>query len=223
MMHQRISKKITIYILIFFILVTITNYKLSSNFYIIKQLNINGLNKIETEKIYNELLVFKDTNIFSFDKKNISQRIYSNDIVEEFEIYKIYPSTLNIEIKKTKFLAITNKNNDNFLVGSNGKLIEMKNTSLDLPYIFGNINVNNFLNLKRIIDKSKLDFNEIKELYYFKSNRWDIVTKKGLTIKMPQKLDKKKLDSILNITQKDNFKNIKIIDFRQKNMMVINE
>ena len=223
MMHQRISKKITIYILIFFILVTITNYKLSSNFYIIKQLNINGLNKIETEKIYNELLVFKDTNIFSFDKKNISQRIYSNDIVEEFEIYKIYPSTLNIEIKKTKFLAITNKNNDNFLVGSNGKLIEMKNTSLDLPYIFGNINVNNFLNLKRIIDKSKLDFNEIKELYYFKSNRWDIVTKNGLTIKMPQKLDKKKLDYILNITQKDNFKNIKIIDFRQKNMMVINE
>lgn len=223
MMHQRISKKIITYILIFFILVTITNYKLSSNFYIIKNLNINGLNKIETEKIYNELLVFKDTNIFSFDKKNISQRIYSNNIVEEFKIYKIYPSTLNIDIKKTKFLAITNKNNDNYLVGSNGKLIEMKNTSLDLPYIFGNINVNNFLNFKKIIDKSKLDFNEIKELYYFKSNRWDIVTKNGLTIKMPNKLDKKKLDYILNIITKDNFKDIKIIDFRQKSMMVINE
>ena len=222
MMHQRISKKIIIYIFIFFTLVTITNSKLSNNFYIIKKLNIIGLNQSETEKIYNELKVFENTNIFSFDKKGISKKIYSNKIVEEFKVLKIYPSILNVEIKKTKFLAITKINNNDYFVGSNGKLIELEDSYLDLPYIFGNINVNDFLNFKKIIDGSNLNFNEIKNLYYFKSKRWDVITKDGITLKMPYNLNVKRLNLILEIIQKENFKDIKIIDFRQDKMLVTN-
>ena len=51
MMHQRISKKIIIYLFIFFTLVTINNKKLSNDFYIIKKFNINGLSNLETRKI----------------------------------------------------------------------------------------------------------------------------------------------------------------------------
>ena len=222
-MPQRISKKILIYLFIFFSLVTINNTKLSNNFYKIKYLNINGLDISETNKINKDLDDFKNNNIFLFDKKDISQKIYSNKFVEKFKIFKLYPSTLNIEIEKTKFLAITKKNNIDYLVASNRNLIEIKDHNLELPYIFGDIDVNNFLSFKEIIDISNFEFNEIKNLYYFKSNRWDIETKDGLFLKMPSNLTLKKMNFIFEIIKKDNFSDLKIIDFRQNNMMVINE
>ena len=222
-MHQRISKKIIIYLFIFFTLVTVNNSKLSNDFYTIKELNINGLNTLETKKVYDDLKIFRNINIFLFEKKNILKKIYSNKIVEKLKIFKNYPSTLNIEIKKTKFLAITKKNNNDYLIGTNGNLIKINNNILDLPYIFGNVDVNNFLYFKEIIDNSNFKFNEIKNLYYFKSNRWDMITKDGLTLKMPHDLTVKKLNLVFEIIQRNDFNDDKIIDYRQSNMVVINE
>ena len=223
MMHQRISKKIFIYIFIFFTLVTINNTKLSYDFYKIKQFNINGLNQLETKKLHDDVKNFINMNIFLFNEKDVSKIIYSNKIIEEFGIVKIYPSTLNIEIKKTKFLAITKKGGIDYLVASNGNLIKKNDISLKLPYIFGDIDVENFLFFKKIIDISDFEFNKIKNLYYFKSNRWDIITKEGLLLKIPINLTVKKLNLIFEIIQKNNFSDVKIADFRQSNMMVINE
>ena len=222
MMHQRISKKIIIYIFIFFTLGTITNTKLSNDFYIIKEFNIKGLNTLETKKIYNDLRIFRNLNIFSLDKTNVFGKINSNKIVEKFKVFKNYPSTLNIEIKKTKFLAITKKNNDNYLVGANGNLIKNNSINSDLPFIFGNVDINDFLYFKEIIDSSNFKFNDIKNLYYFKSNRWDVLTKDGLTLKMPPNLTVEKLDLLFKIIQGNDFYNDKIIDYRQNNMMVVN-
>ena len=223
MMHQRISKKIFIYIFIFFTLVTINNTKLSYDFYKIKQFNINGLSQLETKKLHDDVKNFINMNIFLFNEKDISKIIYSNKIIEEFGIVKIYPSTLNIEIKKTKFLAITKKNNNDYLVGTNGNLLKVNNTISDLPYIFGNINVNNFLNFKKKIDNSNFKFDEIMDLYYFKSNRWDVITKDGLTLKMPSNLTVENLNLIFKIIQGNDFDDNKILDFRQNNMIFINE
>ena len=222
-MPQRISKKILIYLFIFFSLVTINNTKLSNNFYKIKYLNINGLDISETNKINKDLDDFKNNNIFLFDKKDISQKIYSNKFVEKFKIFKLYPSTLNIEIEKTKFLAITKKDNNDYLIGTNGNLIELNNSIFNLPYIFGNINVENFLEFKKIIDISNLRFDEIENFYYFKSNRWDIKTKKGISLKLPPNLTVQKLNLIYEIIEKNDFISNKTFDFRQNNMMVINE
>ena len=221
-MHQRISKKIIIYLFIFFTLVTINNKKLSNDFYIIKKFNINGLSNLETKKILYDLKIFKNTNIFLFNGKNISKKIYSNKIVENLKVFKNYPSTINIEIQKTKILAFTKKNNNNYFVGANGNLIKVDNINLDLPFIFGNVDVSNFLYFKEIIDNSNFRFNDIKNLYYFKSNRWDVITKDGLTLKMPSNLTVEKLNLIYKIIQENGFDNDKIIDYRQNNMIVIN-
>jgi len=222
MMRQRISKKIIIYLFLFFTLVTINNTKLSKDFYLINKLNIEGLTINETTQLHNELKVFKKMNIFSLNEKNISEKIYSNGIIEKFEIFKNYPSTLNIEIKKTKFLAVTKKNNINYFIGSNGNLIKVKEKNLDLPYIFGNVDVDNFLDFKNIIDESNFEFNKIKSLYYFKSKRWDVVTKNGLTLKMPLNLTVEKLNLLNEIANKNEFDDFKILDFRQNNILVIN-
>ena len=223
MMHQRISKKIIIYLFIFFTLVTITNTKLSNDFYKIKEFNVDGLNTLETKKIYNDLKIFENKNILFFDKKIISEKIYSNKIVEKLEVFKIYPSTLNIEIKKTKFLAMTKKGNSNYLIGANGNLIKVDSANSDLPFIFGNIETNDFLNFKEIVDNSNFKFNDIENLYYFKSNRWDVTMKNGLTLKMPPNLSLEKLNLVFEMIQRNVFNDNKIIDYRQNNMIVINE
>ena len=222
MMHQRISKKIIIYLFIFFTLVTINNTKNSNNFYKIKELNIKGLNTLETKKIYKDLSIFKNSNIFSFNKEEILKKIYSNKTVENLKVFKIYPSTLDIEITKTKFLAVTKKDNINYLIGANGNLIKGNNTNLDLPFIFGNLDLKDFLNLVEIIENSKFKFNQINNLYYFKSNRWDIETKDGLILKMPQNLTKEKLNLVYKIIQSNKFDGNKIIDYRQNKMIVVN-
>ncbi len=162
-------------------------------------------------------------NIFSINKKDISKIIYSDKTINDFKIIKIYPSTLKIEIKKTNFLAITKKKGRDYYVLENGNLIQIHNQKLKLPFIFGDVDVNNFLDFKKMIDSSVLEFNQIENFYYFKSNRWDILTKSGLILKMPINLTAKKLDVIFEIIQKQNFDDVKIIDFRQKNMMVIND
>ena len=222
MMHQRIGKKIFIYLFIFFILVTITNKKISLDLKI-TEFNITSSYDLDIKKIQSDLKNFSNINILSFNKKEIIDIINRNKAVEEFKVLKVYPSTLNFEIKKTKFLAITKKNNKDYLIGTNGKLIEKKDTISNMPFIFGNINVQNFLKFKKAIDKSNFKFNEIENLYYFKSNRWDVKTKKGLSLKLPSDLSPQKLNLIYEIIQKKNFSGNKTLDFRQSNMMVIDE
>ena len=161
-------------------------------------------------------------NIFLFNKKNISEKIYSNKIVEKLNVFKNYPSTLNIEIKKTKFLAMTKKDKSNYFIGANGNLIKVDIVNSDLPFIFGNIETNNFLNFKEIIDNSNFKFSDIENLYYFKSDRWDVIMKNGITLKMPPNLTSEKLNLIFEMIQRNVFNDNKIIDYRQNNMIVIN-
>ena len=100
------------------------------------------------KKIYEDLKDFKDNNIFLFNKKDISKIINSNKTVQEFNITKIYPSKLKIEIKKTNFLALTKKSGINYIVLEKWKFNRKKHEILELPFIFGDINVKNFYFLK---------------------------------------------------------------------------
>ncbi len=93
----------------------------------------------------------------------------------------------------------------------------------NLPFIFGDFNTDNFLDLKKIIDNSNLNFTEINNLYFFPSGRWDIEILSGILIRLPNKKIKETLDLSLDLIDNKKFSNIKIIDVRQKNQVIINE
>ena len=76
MMRQSINKKIILYALVLLILSTITNKKLSFTVFNLNEFDIIGLNKLETQKVYNDLKVFKNSNIFTLKKKEILETIY---------------------------------------------------------------------------------------------------------------------------------------------------
>ena len=160
--------------------------------------------------------------LFFLNEFQIRELLNSNNLIEEYSIFKKYPSSLKINIIQTQFLGYINKNGKNFYVGSNGKLIETKNNFEDLPYIFGDLNINKFLELKKFIDNSILDYQEVRNLFYFSSGRWDIEIKSGILIKLPREKLMESLDLSLSLLSNEKFKNIKSIDVRQKNQVIIN-
>ena len=224
-MHQRTNRKIIIYLFLFAILASVNNFKyINLQLFKIDLINISGLNDTENSNLYEKITDYKKKNIFFIDNLEISKNINSNNLVEKFWVFKEYPSTININLIKTNFLGITKINNIDYLIGSNGKLIKKRNDQvIDLPFIFGSIDANDFLILKEILDKSDFNVSKIENFYYFKSNRWDIKTKKGLIIRLPSEINVNLLNTINQIIEVENFKNIKTLDFRQKNQIITYE
>jgi|TARA_B110000259_G_scaffold186055_1_gene236388 cell division protein FtsQ len=224
-MHQSIGKKnkVIIYLILLFILSTTSGkFAVSQNNYssINTKINIEGLSSIENLKISNELsnLFYKD--ILFIDKKEINKIMNKYNIIEEYNIKRIYPSTINIKIKPTKYLARTSNDNQ-LLVGANGKFIKDEENREILPYIFGEFNSTDFLTLKKNIEQSKFIFKELKTLYFFQSNRWDILTDNDILIKLPLSNSLESLNFAYKIISNDEFKKKSIIDLRVKKNLVV--
>ena len=223
-MHQLTDKKnkIIIYLLFLFILSTISvkitedqkSYSTTNN-----QINIKGLSSANNLKIFNQLKSLSYKNILLVSEEEIQKVISNYNIIEEYDIKKIYPSTINVIIKPTKFVA--RLSNSNELVGANGKLIEDKENDEILPYIFGKFNSQNFLQLKRNIAQSRFSYNEFKMLYFFPSNRWDILTYDDILIKLPKDDMLKSLNLAFKIINNNDFENKNLIDLRLNNHLII--
>ena len=222
-MLQQINKKIIFYISLVIILGTFNNKNLK-NFDLpkINMVNIEGIefNDNEYLKIMN---LIKLNNLLSIQKSQIKEILNSNNLIEEYEVFKKYPSSLEIKIEKTNFLASTNINGKNYLVGSNGKFINTKDYSQNLPFIFGNFEIEKFLEFKNIILQTDLKYNNIKNFYYFPSGRWDIEMISGVLIKLPIIGIKDSLNLSIDLLDDIEFTNVKILDIRQKNQIVIND
>ena len=222
-MHQQISKKIIIYLFTLLILGTFNNKNISKlyskdNY----DFNIVDQSEFNEDNIIKDLAKLKNQNLFLLEKNEVLKTVDPHKIVENFFVFKNYPSSLNIKIERTKFLAIIKKNGSNFYIGANGNLIQIDDKKTDLPFIFGDIDISKFLELKSIIDNSKFNYNDIKNLFYFKSKRWDIETKNGLLIKLPRKNLNNSFELLINIINKKDIKNINNIDLRQNNQVILN-
>ena len=163
----------------------------------------------------------KIKNIFFLNKSKISEIIESNTLVENYSVYKKYPSNLVIKIKDTNFLAKINLNNEIYIIGSNGKLINNNYKNDNLPFIFGKPEINEFLNFKRLIDESKFSYDQIKNLYFFPSKRWDVELNNQLILKLSKNDIKDSLNQAFEFFNNNNFKEIKLIDARIKNQIII--
>tara|TARA_B100001027_G_C16198073_1_gene299283 strand:+ start:218 stop:892 length:675 start_codon:yes stop_codon:yes gene_type:complete len=222
-MHQRRSKKILLYFFLLIILGTINNQILIKiDLPKLKNIKVLGLNEEANSKIANDLIFLKFQNLFFLDSKQIEKILNSNSFVETYSVYKHFPSTIVIKIEETKILANLYKNGSNYFFGSNGKLIKTQNKKINKPFLFGNFKNEDFLEFKKIIDKSELEYSKINKIYFFDSKRWDIELRNGLLIKLPQKKLLEKLNLSKELLSSKNFTNLKIIDTRINNQVILN-
>jgi len=223
-MHQRKSKKILIYFFLLFLVGSINNIDVHNlKFLSVKEINVNGLDNEENSIISKKVKKLKLDNIYLIKKKDFNTLMESNNLVEKYLIFKKYPSSLNIHIDKITFLARISKNGKIYDLGSNGKLIENRHSNNQLPFVFGNPEIIEFFNIKRVIDESQISFEEIESLYFFLSKRWDLKLRNNVIIKLPYDNTKEGLKLASEFLYNNEFKDIKIIDVRIKNQIILND
>ena len=223
-MQQRKSKKVFIYFFLMLMLGSITNNEINNQkFYKIKNIIVSGLNENDNNKILIDFKKFKSKNIFRIDANEIQKIINSNSLIENYTIYKNYPSILKIKLEQTKFLAKINYDDRQFLLGSNGKLSKNNTSGHDLPFIFGKPDIKEFLEFKKKIDSSKFSYDQIKNIYFYPSKRWDLEFKDNIILKLPKNDIKFLLNRAFEFINDKNLKNNKTIDLRVKNQIILNE
>ena len=223
-MQQQKGKKILIYFLLFLIVGSISNNSLNRvQLEKIKNIKISGLDENQNINLLENIKKLDLNNIFFLNGNEISRIINSNTLVENYEIIKKYPYSIDVIIQKTNFLAKINNNGKIFLIGSNGKLSDIKFLNKELPFIFGKPEIDEFIKFKNIIEKSKFSHNEIKNLYFFPSKRWDVEFKNNIILKLSKNHVRLSLDQAFELLNDNNFRHIKIIDARIKNQIILND
>lgn len=222
-MLPQINKRIYIFFFLFLTLSSLSN-KNVLQFNFIDDYNLTLIDKSEINEnlIIRDLSILQKENLFFLKKEKIFEVIKFFPAVENYSIFKNYPSKIYIDIQRTKFLAITKKHGNDFYVGSNGNLIKAENKK-KLPYIFGDLDIEEFYKIKKIIDNSDFNFDDIKNFYYFKSKRWDIETNSGLIIKLPSENIETAFQTLLKVIQSKKITNFNKIDLRQTGQIILDE
>ncbi len=226
-MHQYIGKKrsILFLFLILFFLSSINSQifiEKKDSFYNLKSIEVTGLDRLINEEIKENLNFLKNTNIFFIDKEILKDQVGKYSFIENYNIFKSYPSKIIIELKQAKFLARTIRNNETFLIGSNSKFINIErfNNYENLPIVFGKFTAEKFIDFKKIIHKSDLSYNSIKEIFFYPSGRIDIKNRNDVLIKFPiEKIDES-LKIAYQIISNKNFNN-NVIDLRIPNQVIL--
>ena len=91
---------------------------------------------------------------------------------------------------------------------------------LDLPLVLASNNYKKFFHLKKTIDESKFDSQEIETFYYFQTGRWDLKTKSGLVIKLPNQDIKDAMNRAHIMINDNKLNKFNILDMRIKNYII---
>ncbi len=218
------GKKILIYLFLLIFFGSINNtYFVNKEFFEIKNFNLVGLYGVDKTNLLIKLEKIKKRNIFFLQKKELKDILDSNNLVESYSIYKNYPSDINIVIKKTTFLANIKIRGENFLIGSNKKLIQSTSIKSGLPIVLGNPSLKEFFLINNIILNSDIKLTDIKKLYFFPSKRWDLELNNGILIKLPMKNAIKSLNNYFQLKSLPEFNDVKIFDMRINKQIIINE
>lgn len=212
--------KIIILIFLFFLLTTYNNNNINFPFFKIEQIEFKESNLVE-ENIKNQIVnQLQYKSLFFLNKKNVKDIISASNWVESFKIKKSYPNKIIIIFNELSPIAYYSNQENDYLINSeyfnSNKIYDKKYYRL--------LKVSGYYDndkLKKIDLSLKLfpDLREkIYEIKYLNSKRWDMYTQKT-KIQLGRHDFEKQFKNIENILKQNN--NIKILDMRVKNRMVV--
>jgi len=226
-MLQSISKKkIYFYLLILLLLSSTFNFNIISKFNklnLISDINILGLNEKEKNILEKNLEIFINKNIFLISREEIDNRMRINSFLDNYNIVKIFPSKLLVNVNKTEFVGKTILDGEKFYIGKNGKLtkIFLVEKEYNLPQVFGSFEVNEFLKLQKTLNTNGFNLNNIKKYYYYKSNRWDIKNNDYVVLMLPSQNIEESLKNYKFLLKTNKIIPGQLIDLRIKNKIIL--
>ena len=226
-MHQyKDKKKYYLFLLFTLFFLSSINSQLfvekKKSFYNLKSIEVVGLDENLNTEIKQNLSFLINTNIFFLDKKILNNQIEKYNYIENYNIFKSYPSKIILKLKHTDLLARTIKNSEFLLIGSNSKFINTK--KFDdfnyLPIVFGKFTAEDFVSFKKNLNRSDLNYKSIQEIFFYPSGRIDIKTIDNFTIKFPIKNIEEAMNLASKILKNEKFNN-NIIDLRVPNQIIL--
>ena len=226
MLQSTSKKKIYFYLLILLLLSSTFNFNIISKFKklnLISDINILGLNKKEKNILEKNLEIFINKNIFLISREEVGKRIIINSFLDNYNIVKVFPSKLLVNVKKTEFVGKTILDGEKFYIGTNGKLtkIFLVEKEYNLPQVFGNFEVNEFLKLQKTLNTNGFNLSKIKKYYYYKSNRWDIKNNNDIVLMLPSRNIEKSLQNYRSLLKAKKIISGQLIDLRMKNKIIL--
>ena len=218
-MRLSIDKKIKIYFYLILFLLFSTFYNSNLALYLNTKFKINKIENKNNNMEISDLNYLLNNNIFSIDKKLLSDKLRDNTILRSYEIKKIYPDTLKINLIKSNPIAKIIENGSYTYLGDNGKVFNSSQVNYKVPEVIGKINLRYLNKIIQIINNSSFNLDKIKIIKIFPSNRFDLIFNNNSTIKFPENVDQMLLENAF-IFHKNNIYN-KTIDLRIKNKIII--
>ena len=226
MRHYIDKKKIFLFLFLTLFFLSSINSQLfvekKKSFYDLKSIEVIGLDNTINLEIEKNLNFLKNTNIFFVDREILKDQLSKYNFIENYNIFKSYPSKIILELQKADFLARTIKNNEIFIIGSNGKFININkfNNYEKLPIVFGKFTAERFISFKKILNESNLNYNNLEEIFFYPSGRIDIKDKDNVLVKLPMENLKKALNIASKIISNKSFNN-NVIDLRVSNQLIL--
>ena len=221
-MRLKIDKKFIFFIisLIIIFLTSINNYNFQNKkIFNIDQVKVSGFSQKKNILIEDEIKNIIGENIF-FIKKDFFKELINRNDTKDLIIKKIYPNKLIINFIPAKPLCIILSKDDNIILGDNGKKLNIKKVEKKLPTVSGSEDVSYIFKVVNLIRLSKLNYNKIKKIVFFKSGRFDIILDKDILIRFPIKYTLEIINYSSNLLINKKFINSKVIDLRLKNKII---
>ena len=227
-MMLRLIDRSKIYFYLALLLVLLSTHNLNSinsanEYFKVKKIVLKGnIEENLNREISTSLDKFYNYNIFSINSEEIKNILSNFNIISEYKIKKEYPSVIRIDLKKTNIVAYYYDKNQKIYIGNNGKKIKKNNLkSKDLPSIEGQVDIKKFLELKKNLLNKGFKLNDFSKFYFFKSNRWNLLFKNEILVKLSADDIEFSLKLLKDIIQSSNINDIKVIDLRIRNRVIL--
>tara|TARA_A100001015_G_scaffold94582_1_gene105149 strand:- start:2180 stop:2854 length:675 start_codon:yes stop_codon:yes gene_type:complete len=215
-MPQKTDKKkfIFFYLIIFLILSSIHNSNVKyNNFFIVKKIEVLGLDKTDNLLLEKKLKYLIGSNIFTINKESF-ELIKSENLINRYNVKKIYPNQIKVYLESAVAISVIKYLNDLFILGNNGKIIDLKSLPLNVPEVNGTNDIKKVFQTIKIINKSNYNIRNIKKIIFFPSDRIDIVLENKKKIRFPINLTVDNLNLSLQLVEDEALNASKIIDLR---------
>ena len=204
------KKKIYFYFSIFFLFTTIFNINLSNFFS--KKFRVEYIEKFDDNLNIKEINDLEEKNIFNINKKILRSSLSNNPLVKYFEIKKIFPNTLKVNLVKSTPIAKIIENENYLYIGDNGKAFKTKKLFNSIPEIIGEKDLKNINYILQTLNNSLFALEDIKIIKIYPSKRFDIIFSNGRTIKFPLEIEDKFMKYAFEIFNNEGMQ--RIIDLR---------
>ena len=201
------------------------NKILINNGFIIKNIEVLGVNHLDKNDIIKIISTNNNINIFNVNIKNIYRNIMDNTWIKKASIKIIYPNTIKVFLTEKKPIAIWQNRYGNSLITKSGDIIFEKNLEKfknNLPIIIGQNAHKNVHSILNILNSKRNFIKNIWSLTFVNERRWDLHFNQGLTIKLPSKNVENAWQKVVYLHKKFNILSLYLteIDLRNSNQIL---